>query len=165
MTGGRDPITLDVMIIGAGPSALMAADYLAHAGRRVVLMEGKASPARKFLMAGKSGLNLTMDEPLEAFLAAYGPSAAPLEPMIRAFGPEARALPVGAPARRLELEALELLRRVRALVREVVDLHEVLRRQRQAQHGEADHAALLERLELRHLPVVRRRAVERLLYI
>ena len=67
MTGGRDPITLDVMIIGAGPSALMAADYLAHAGRRVVLMEGKASPARKFLMAGKSGLNLTMDEPLEAF--------------------------------------------------------------------------------------------------
>ncbi len=88
MTGGRDPITLDVMIIGAGPSALMAADYLAHTGRRVVLMEGKASPARKFLMAGKSGLNLTMDEPLEAFLAAYGPSAAPLAPMIRAFGPE-----------------------------------------------------------------------------
>ncbi|MFZ8959890.1 MAG: NAD(P)/FAD-dependent oxidoreductase, partial [Paracoccaceae bacterium] len=88
MTGGRDPITLDVMIIGAGPSALMAADYLAHTGRRVVLMEGKASPARKFLMAGKSGLNLTMDEPLEAFLAAYGPSAAPLTPMIRTFGPE-----------------------------------------------------------------------------
>ncbi len=73
------------LVIGAGPAGLMAAEALAMAGRRVVICEAKPSPARKFLMAGKSGLNLTKDEPLPAFLAAY--DAGWLEPVLRAFGP------------------------------------------------------------------------------
>lgn len=74
------------LVIGAGPAGLMAAEALAGAGRRVVICEAKPSPARKFLMAGKSGLNLTRDEPLPTFLSAYG--ADWLEPALRAFGPE-----------------------------------------------------------------------------
>ena len=73
------------LVVGAGPAGLMAAEALAMAGRKVLICEAKPSPARKFLMAGKSGLNLTKDEPLPAFLAAYG--AGWLEPVLRAFGP------------------------------------------------------------------------------
>ncbi|MBC7141355.1 MAG: TIGR03862 family flavoprotein [Rhodobacteraceae bacterium] len=76
---------MDVLVIGAGPAGLMAAEALASAGRRVVICEGKPSPARKFLMAGKSGLNLTRDEPLRAFLGHY--DADWLRPMLEAFGP------------------------------------------------------------------------------
>jgi uncharacterized flavoprotein (TIGR03862 family) len=78
----------DIVVIGAGPAGLMAAAVAAQAGYRVVIAEAKPSAARKFLMAGKSGLNLTKQEPFEAFLAAYGPDAEWLEPMLRAFGPE-----------------------------------------------------------------------------
>lgn len=74
------------LVVGAGPAGLMAAEALASAGRAVVVAEAKPSPARKFLMAGKSGLNLTRDEALPDFLAAYG--ADWLEPMLRVFGPE-----------------------------------------------------------------------------
>ena len=74
------------LVVGAGPAGLMAAGALAAAGRTVLVAEARPSPARKFLMAGKSGLNLTRDEDLPAFLAAYG--ADWLEPMLRAFGPE-----------------------------------------------------------------------------
>mgnify|MGYP001765527519 CR=1 FL=1 len=76
----------DALVIGAGPAGLMAAEALAAAGRRVVVCEAKPSPARKLLMAGKSGLNLTKDEPLAAFLDRY--DAGWLRPMIEAFGPE-----------------------------------------------------------------------------
>jgi uncharacterized flavoprotein (TIGR03862 family) len=76
------------VVIGAGPAGLMAADELASAGLSVLLAEAKPSPARKFLMAGKSGLNLTKDEPLDRFLAAYGDARAHLTPMITDFGPE-----------------------------------------------------------------------------
>lgn len=74
------------LVVGAGPAGLMAAEALASAGRAVVVAEAKPSPARKFLMAGKSGLNLTKDEALPPFLAAY--SAGWLAPMLRAFGPD-----------------------------------------------------------------------------
>lgn len=63
----------------------MAAEELAKAGRRVLICEAKASPARKFLMAGKSGLNLTKDQNFQAFMAVYGSS--PLMPCLRDFGP------------------------------------------------------------------------------
>jgi uncharacterized flavoprotein (TIGR03862 family) len=78
---------MDALVIGAGPAGLMAAEELARAGRRVVVAEGKPSVGRKFLMAGKSGLNLTKDESAKAALVAYAEAAGPLAPMIRAFGP------------------------------------------------------------------------------
>ena len=78
----------DALVIGAGPAGLMAAEELALAGHRVLVAEAKPSAARKLLMAGKSGLNLTKDEPADRFLGAYGPDAAALEPMLAAFGPE-----------------------------------------------------------------------------
>nr|WP_301538879.1 TIGR03862 family flavoprotein [Pseudogemmobacter hezensis] len=74
------------MVIGAGPAGLMAAEQLARAGRKVLICEAKPSPARKFLMAGKSGLNLTKDEPLARFQAQYSPPDW-LAPMLAAFGP------------------------------------------------------------------------------
>lgn len=77
----------DAVVIGAGPAGLMAAEELARAGLRVTVAEAKPSPARKLLMAGKSGLNLTRDEPFETFLAAYGSASDALRPMLTAFGP------------------------------------------------------------------------------
>ncbi len=77
----------DALVIGAGPAGLMAAEELARAGRRVVVADAKPSVGRKFLMAGKSGLNLTKDEPAAQFLEAYGEATAWLAPMLEAFGP------------------------------------------------------------------------------
>ena len=75
------------LVIGAGPAGLMAAEMLATAGLQVVLAEAKPTVGRKFLMAGKSGLNLTKDEAFEVFVAAYAEAAADLRPMLAAFGP------------------------------------------------------------------------------
>ncbi|MCB2135073.1 MAG: TIGR03862 family flavoprotein [Rhodobacteraceae bacterium] len=76
----------DALVIGAGPAGLMAAGALEAVGRKVLVCEAKPSPARKFLMAGKSGLNLTKDEPLADFAAHY--DADWLAPMLEAFGPD-----------------------------------------------------------------------------
>lgn len=76
------------VVIGAGPAGLMAAEALAEAGLRVTLAEAKPSPARKLLMAGKSGLNLTRDEPLPAFVEHYAEAAGWLGPILAEFGPE-----------------------------------------------------------------------------
>ena len=76
----------DVLIIGAGPAGLMAAETLALRGRTVTVVEAKPSPARKFLMAGKSGLNITRDAPLEAFCGEV--SAEWLRPIVAEFGPQ-----------------------------------------------------------------------------
>ncbi|NDW45859.1 TIGR03862 family flavoprotein [Ruegeria sp. PrR005] len=77
------------LVIGAGPAGLMAAGELARAGLPVVVAEAKPSVARKFLMAGKSGLNLTKNEPFEQLLSAYGNAAGWLRPMLAEFDAEA----------------------------------------------------------------------------
>lgn len=79
---------IDALVIGAGPAGLMAAEELSAAGRRVLVADTKPSPARKFLMAGKSGLNLTKDEPLDVFVGHYGAAADWLRPVLEELGPE-----------------------------------------------------------------------------
>ena len=76
------------LVIGAGPAGLMAAEEMARAGLAVTVAEAKPSIARKLLMAGKSGLNLTKDEGGAAFAGAYGAASGPLAPMLAAFGPD-----------------------------------------------------------------------------
>ncbi|WP_417603984.1 TIGR03862 family flavoprotein [Primorskyibacter flagellatus] len=78
----------DALIIGGGPAGLMAAEALADAGRQVTVADAKPSFGRKFLMAGKSGLNLTRDEPLASFLASYPEMPPQLRAALAAFGPE-----------------------------------------------------------------------------
>ncbi|KNG93560.1 TIGR03862 family flavoprotein [Pseudaestuariivita atlantica] len=73
------------LVIGAGPAGLMAAEVMAGAGLAVTVADAMPSPARKFLMAGKSGLNLTKDESGDAVLAAY--HGAGVTPMVAQFGP------------------------------------------------------------------------------
>ena len=82
------PESIDALVIGAGPAGLIAAESMAGAGRQVVICDAKPSPARKFLMAGKSGLNLLNSAPLEEQIATYAEAADWLAPMLRAFGPE-----------------------------------------------------------------------------
>ena len=87
---------IEALVIGAGPAGLMAASQMAAAGVKVVVVDAKPSVGRKFLMAGKSGLNLTKDEPIEEFLNAYGEACEWLTPMLRTFGPDqVRAWAVG----------------------------------------------------------------------
>ncbi|MGA0562411.1 NAD(P)/FAD-dependent oxidoreductase [Ancylobacter sp. VNQ12] len=76
-----------VTVIGAGPAGLIAAETLARAGCRVSVHDRMASPARKLLIAGRGGLNLTHSEPRERFLARYGAAADWLAPMLDAFPP------------------------------------------------------------------------------
>ncbi|MGB8315168.1 MAG: NAD(P)/FAD-dependent oxidoreductase, partial [Aestuariivirga sp.] len=56
-----------VAVIGAGPSGLMAAEVLARGGAEVTVYDHMPAPARKFLLAGRGGLNLTHSEPLDTF--------------------------------------------------------------------------------------------------
>jgi hypothetical protein len=76
-----------VAVIGGGPAGLMAAEVLIQAGVRVDLYEAKPSMGRKFLVAGKGGLNLTHSEPLDQFLTRYGTRRPQLEPLLKEFGP------------------------------------------------------------------------------
>lgn len=78
-----------VAIIGGGPAGLMAADVLIHRGITVDLFDAMPSLGRKFLMAGKSGLNLTHAEPVEQFLTHFGESRADIEQAIEHFPPDA----------------------------------------------------------------------------
>lgn len=79
----------NALVIGAGPTGLMAADTMANAGVRVVLCDAKPSFGRKFLMAGKSGLNLTKDEPLDEMVQQYSEASDALSPMLQDFDAEA----------------------------------------------------------------------------
>ena len=89
MAADKPGATTPVVVIGAGPAGLAAAEAIAGAGRKVMIYDASPSPARKFLLAGRGGLNLTHSEPLPAFLARYREAAARLRPAIGAFPPEA----------------------------------------------------------------------------
>ena len=80
---------MKVVIIGGGPAGLMAAEAAVVAGASVDLYDAMPSIGRKFLLAGKGGLNLSHSEPMESFLSRYGTRRAPIEPTIRSFSPSA----------------------------------------------------------------------------
>lgn len=77
------------VVIGAGPAGLMAAERLLAAGAAVDIYDRMPSVGRKFLMAGRGGLNLTHAEELARFVPRYGAAAATLQPFIEAFAPGA----------------------------------------------------------------------------
>jgi uncharacterized flavoprotein (TIGR03862 family) len=82
MNGNREAI-----VIGAGPAGLIAAEEIAKAGFRVTVCERMPSAGRKFLLAGRGGLNLTHGEALEDFMRRYGAASDALRPAIENFPP------------------------------------------------------------------------------
>lgn len=80
------PADIDVCVIGGGPAGLAAAEAAAANGLHVMIADRMPSPARKFLMAGKSGLNLTKDEQPDAF-RRHVDGHAVLDPALDEFGP------------------------------------------------------------------------------
>ncbi|RJP70374.1 MAG: TIGR03862 family flavoprotein [Comamonadaceae bacterium] len=85
----KSSLSVDVAIIGGGPAGLMAAEVLGRAGVAVHLFDAMPSVGRKFLLAGKGGMNLTHAEALPAFVGRYGAQAERLRPLLDAFGPQA----------------------------------------------------------------------------
>ena len=79
------------VVIGGGPAGLIAAETLARAGWSVTVYEHKRSVGRKFLLAGRGGLNLTHSEPIDTLIGRYGPAGERLDAWIRAFDPDALA--------------------------------------------------------------------------
>jgi uncharacterized flavoprotein (TIGR03862 family) len=80
---------MKIAIIGGGPAGLMAAEVASAAGAQVDLYDAMASVGRKFLLAGKGGLNLTHSEVSEKFLTRYGARRVQIEPFLASFGPDA----------------------------------------------------------------------------
>jgi uncharacterized flavoprotein (TIGR03862 family) len=76
-----------IAVIGGGPAGLAAAEQLAAGGASVDLFDAMPSVGRKFLLAGKGGLNLTHSEPMDAFVERYGARRASLAAMLERFGP------------------------------------------------------------------------------
>lgn len=76
------------VVIGSGPAGLMAAEVMAQAGIAVTVCDAMPSVGRKFLMAGKSGLNITKVEDAVAFDAAFTDRQAWLAPILHCFGPD-----------------------------------------------------------------------------
>jgi uncharacterized flavoprotein (TIGR03862 family) len=86
---GSGSLQPQVAVIGGGPAGLMAAEVAAQGGAHVTVYDAMARPGRKFLLAGRGGLNLTHSEDLEKLLARYGAAEAWLRPAIEAFPPSA----------------------------------------------------------------------------
>jgi len=82
------PSQRGVAVIGGGPAGLMAAEVIARAGFEVDVYDAMPSLARKFLLAGVGGMNITHAEPLAQFVARYRERAPDLEPLLRDFGAE-----------------------------------------------------------------------------
>lgn len=81
------PTSQTVAIIGGGPAGLMAAEVLLNAGIKVDLYDAMPSVGRKFLLAGKGGMNITHSEPFDQFLSRYGSRRAQIAPLLNTFGP------------------------------------------------------------------------------
>lgn len=81
--------SLSVAIIGGGPAGLMAAEVLIQNGIKVDVFDTMPSVGRKFLMAGKGGMNITHSEPIESFATRYGSRQNNISPLLNAFGPDA----------------------------------------------------------------------------
>ncbi len=79
---------MQAVVIGAGPAGLMAAEVLSSAGVPVQVYDAMPSAGRKFLLAGRGGLNLTHSEPLERFVSRLRPPEPRLQAVVRAFSPE-----------------------------------------------------------------------------
>lgn len=77
-----------VAIVGAGPAGLMAAEVLSQAGIKVSVYDAMPSAGRKFLMAGKGGMNITHAEAFDTFVSRYAARRAELEPILKAFTPD-----------------------------------------------------------------------------
>jgi uncharacterized flavoprotein (TIGR03862 family) len=77
-----------VAVIGGGPAGLMAAEVLSASGAQVHVYDAMPSVGRKFLLAGRGGLNLTHSEPFDVFMSRFGERRAQLEPMLAQFGPQ-----------------------------------------------------------------------------
>ena len=75
-----------VIVVGGGPAGLMAADVMSAAGIEVHLYDAMPSVGRKFLLAGKGGLNLTHSEPADIFATRYGHRQSQIEPWLQDFG-------------------------------------------------------------------------------
>jgi len=86
MSGGK---VEKIAVIGGGPAGLMAAEVLSARGLPVHLYDAMPSVGRKFLLAGRGGLNLTHAEPFEPFASRFGERRAQVEPLLRDFGPQA----------------------------------------------------------------------------
>ena len=78
----------DVAVVGGGPAGLMAAEAALAGGARVAVFDAMPSVGRKFLLAGKGGLNLTHSEALPAFMQRYEEAAGALAPLIESFSPQ-----------------------------------------------------------------------------
>ncbi|WP_159837206.1 TIGR03862 family flavoprotein [Burkholderia sp. 8Y] len=85
MTSVENIESVHVAVVGGGPAGLMAAEALAAGGASVDVFDAMPSVGRKFLMAGKGGMNLTHSEPADAFIARYGKRRAEVAPLLARF--------------------------------------------------------------------------------
>ena len=75
-----------MVVIGGGPAGLMAAEVVSAHGVKVDVYDSMPSVGRKFLMAGRSGLNITHSDPFDLFASRYGKRRARIEPLLKDFG-------------------------------------------------------------------------------
>jgi uncharacterized flavoprotein (TIGR03862 family) len=89
MTPASDTGSRSVAVIGGGPAGLKAAETLVQGGTQVDVYDAMPSVGRKFLLAGKGGMNITHGEAMDAFQSRYGARRAQIAPLLDAFGPQA----------------------------------------------------------------------------